>query len=212
MLEVFFLSFVLHVMIFLYYNEILRNDLPRAILIQNKEIVKLNMNLSRSLKIRVEQYINLWIFSVSFWSFLQSHSFMMTLWSKNKQRTLKLLIESRKDLTREFFHHLKLDEAKIISCLILFSGSHDVSISVKRYESVLMIAVDHDIAAQLLYVRRLINEYNTDEIRTCRMHLVWQLESFSKYRIKHTLHWADRFRYWLSSRVPSSRNFEERCS
>ncbi len=50
-----------------------------------------------------------------------------------------------------------------------------------------MIIVDHDIIAQLFYVRRLINEYNIDEVRTCRMHLVWQLNSLDKYKIKHTL-------------------------
>jgi hypothetical protein len=186
MLEIFSLSFVLHVMIFLYHNEILRHNLLRAIFIRNKEIVKLNMSLFRSLKVRVEQYINLWIASVDFWSFLQSHSFMMISWFENKQRTLKLLIESRKDLTRELFHHSKLDEIKITSRLTLFSDSHDVSISVERYESVLMIAVDHDIIAQLFYVRRLINKYNTDEVRICRMHLAWQLDSFDKYKVKHT--------------------------
>ena len=66
MLEIFFLSFVLHVMIFLYHNKILRNDLFRATFIQNKKIVKLNMNFFRSFKVRAEQYINLWIFSISF--------------------------------------------------------------------------------------------------------------------------------------------------
>lgn len=113
---------------------------------------------------------------------------MVTSWSENKQRTLELLIEPRKGLTRELFHHSKLDGAKITSRLALFSGPHGVPAPVERYESVLMIAAGHGIAAQLPYVRRLINGYNTGEVRTCRMHLVWQLESLSKYRIKHTLH------------------------
>jgi hypothetical protein len=187
MLEIFSLSFVLHVMIFLYHNKILRHNLFRATFIRNKEIVKLNMSLSRSLKVRAEQYINLWISSINFWLFLQNHSFMMISWFENKQRTLKLLIKSRKNLTKELFHHSKLDENKFTFCLTLFSDLHDVSISVERYENVLMIAVDHDIIAQLLYVRRLIIEYNIDEVRICRMHLIWQLNSFDKYKIKHTL-------------------------
>ena len=97
---------------------------------------------------------------------------MITSWFENKQRTLKLLIKPRKSLTKKLFHHSKLDEAEIISRLILFSDSHDVPTPVERYENVLMIAAGHGIAAQLPYVRRLINEYNTDEVRTCRMHLV----------------------------------------
>ncbi len=154
MLEIFSLSIVLHVMIFLYHNEILRHNLFRATFIRDKEIVKLNMNLSRSLKVRAEQYINWWISSLSFWSFLQSHLFMMISWFENKQRTLKLLIESRNVLTRELIHHSKLNETKITSRLTLFNDSHDVSTSVEQYESVLMITVGHDIAAQLFYVRR----------------------------------------------------------
>ncbi len=50
-----------------------------------------------------------------------------------------------------------------------------------------MIIVDHDIIAQLFYVRRLINEYNIDEVRIYKMHLVWQLDSLDKYKVKFTL-------------------------
>ncbi len=121
MLEIFSILFVLHVMIFLYHNEILRHYLSRAILIWDKEIIKLNMNFSRSFKVRVEQYINLWISSISFWSFLQNHLFMMISWFENKQRTLKLLIKSRKNLTRKLFHHLNLVEIKITSRLTSFN-------------------------------------------------------------------------------------------
>ena len=118
----FFLLFVLHVMIFLYHNKILRNHLFRTIFNQNKEIVKFNMNFFRSLKIRVKQYINLWISSINFWSFLQNHSFMMISWFQNKPQILEFLIESRRNLTKFFFHYLKFDETKIIFfwfCLVV---------------------------------------------------------------------------------------------
>ena len=121
------------------------------------------------------QYINVWIPSVSFWSFLQSHPFVVTNWADGKQDTLELFIQPRRGLTRELFSHGTLNERVSVPRLALFSGPHGTSVPVGEYETVVMVATGFGIAAQLPYLRKLIHGYNTYNARTRRVHLVWQL-------------------------------------
>ena len=46
----------------------------------------------------------------------------------------------------------------------------------------MLVATGFGIAAQLSYVRELIQEYNRGRVRTRRVHLVWQLEDWGEYR------------------------------
>jgi len=142
-----------------------------------EEVVKVRLALSRSLKLKAGQFINLWIPSVSFWSFTQSHPFMVTSWAEGPQDTLELFIEPRRGLTRELLRCGKYDMKINRSRLALFSGPHGISIPVCAYESVVMIATGFGIAAQLPYVKELIHGYNNCKARTRRVHLVWQLQS-----------------------------------
>jgi len=44
---------------------------------QKDDVVKISLTLSRPLKVKAGQYMNLLIPAVSFWSFAQSHSFVV---------------------------------------------------------------------------------------------------------------------------------------
>ena len=58
----------------------------------------------RLLDIKAGQYVNVWIPSVSFWSFLQSHPFMIASWTQQEGTTsLDLIIEPRKGLTQKLY-------------------------------------------------------------------------------------------------------------
>ena len=62
------------------------------------------IDVSRSLNIRADQYVNVWISSINFWSFLQSHSFSIASWeTKDEIINLDFLIDSRKDLTQKLY-------------------------------------------------------------------------------------------------------------
>ena len=130
------------------------------------------------MKIQAGQYINLWIPSVSFWSFLQSHPFVVTSWAKGKQSSLDLFIEPRRGLTRELLSHAGAADSR----LVLFGGPHGISAPVREYETLVMVTSDFGIAAHLPYLKQLIHGYNTRKVRACRIHLVWQLSDISKSR------------------------------
>ena len=152
-----------------------------------EDAIKVELTLSRPLKVKAGQYINLWIPSLSFWSIFQSHPFTVASWSDGKQDSLDLFIEPRGGITRKLLHHLtpgtdgsqpRLDGS--LPRLALFSGPHGISAPVGDYETVLMVASGSGIVAQLPYLKQLIYGYNARKSRTRRVHLVWQLETRGK--------------------------------
>jgi len=164
----------------LYRNGIFRYGAPRAFITHSHGAVRINIRLSKLLNVEPGQYVHVWIPSISFWSFLQTHPFVVTSWTDGKQDTLELFVEPRKGLTRELLLHAGngLDH----SCLALISGPHGISAPVGTYENVLMVADGFGIAAHLPYLKRLIHGYNARKVSTRRIHLIWQLRDISKYR------------------------------
>ena len=165
---------------FLFRNSVFRARFSRASISQKNNLVEINLKLSRPTKVRPGQYINLWIPSVSFWSFVQTHPFMVTSWTEDRSGSLDLLVIPRKGFTRELLRHTNSDAAGSSSRLVAFSGPHGRTISVKDYESVLMVASGSGIAAQLPYLRQLIHHHNSHKTYTRRVHLVWCLETNGK--------------------------------
>lgn len=119
--------------------------------------------------------INLWIPSISFRSFLQSHPFTVISWAAKEQDTLDLLIEPQRGFTRELLYHAK--NGYTINPIVMASGPHGANVSMDGYESVLMVASGFGIAAQLPHLKKLIYGYNTRVVRARRIHLVWQIKS-----------------------------------
>lgn len=64
--------------------------------------------------------------------------------------------------------------------LALFSGPHGLSAPLAEFETVLLMASGLGIVTQLSYLRHLIRGYNDFQVRTRRIHVVWQLESLGK--------------------------------
>jgi NAD(P)H-flavin reductase len=149
------------------------------------------------------QYVNLWIPSVSFWSFLQSHPFVVTSWSDGRQDNLDFFIEPRRGLIRELLSHAGAADSR----LVLFSGPYGISVLVGEYENVLMIASAFGVAAHLPYLKRLIHGYNARKVHARRIHLVWQLSDIGESRTdRSSAYTADEDRNWnCSPAVPQQR-------
>ena len=156
-------------------NGVFRHQLSRATITHDAGAVKMQLRLSKPLAMDAGQYINLWIPSVSFWSFLQTHPFTVISWDAKDQDRLDLLIEPRRGLTRELLYHA--EKGYTINPLVMFSGPHGATLSMGEYESVLMVASGFGIAAFVPHLKKLIYGYNTRAVRTRRIHLVWQIKN-----------------------------------
>ena len=180
----------------LWRSEMFRHDRARALISHVYGIFKISINLSRSLKVKAEQYINLWISSVSFWSFVQNHSFVMTSWAHEKQNRLNLFVESRKELTWELLYRVEIDENEgaTDSRLILFSEPYEISASVSEYESILLIVAEFGMTAHLPYLKQLIHDYKTRKASTLWIHVVWQVQHIDKHEAKLRIHWWETYK------------------
>ncbi|KAH8726708.1 cell surface metalloreductase [Phaeosphaeriaceae sp. PMI808] len=164
----------------IYRNWPMNSAYSRAYISHVDDTVKIRLTLARPLRVEPGQYICLWMPTISFWSFLQSHPFTVTSWTEGKQDSLDLLIEPRRGLTQRLLLHSKAARnsgRRLSPHLALFTGPYGASASVNRYETVVMIASGFGIAGQLPYLKKLIYGYNTCTTRTRRVHLVWQLET-----------------------------------
>ncbi len=111
----FLITFVMQCLILLYRNVALHRDCSRALIARQNNVVRMTIFISRSWKVKIEQYVNVWISFVSLWSFLQSHSFIIVFWSESKNSSLDFLIKLRDDFTRKLFNRVDEHQEKNVS-------------------------------------------------------------------------------------------------
>jgi predicted ferric reductase len=174
----FFLMCMAQIGMVIHQNGVFYYGCARARMTHEYGAIRVHIHLQRPVKVKAGQAINLWIPSVSFWSFLQSHPFVVISWSATPQHDLDLFIEPRRGLTRELLYHAKNGHA--MNPLVLFSGPHGKSVSMDDCQNILMIASDFGIAAHLPYLKQLIDGYNSRKVRARRIHLVWQVRDIGK--------------------------------
>ncbi len=186
----FLFTFVVQCISVLWRSETFCHDRAQALISHVYDTVKISINLSRSLKIKAEQYINLWISFVSFWFFVQSHSFVMISWAHKKQNRLNLFVESCKKLIWKLLYCVEIDENESAtdSHLILFSESYEISVSVSEYESILLIVIEFKMTAHLLYLKQLIYDYKTCKTSTLWIHVIWQVQYIDKHEARLRIH------------------------
>ncbi|CEL09504.1 hypothetical protein ASPCAL12639 [Aspergillus calidoustus] len=187
-LGIFTLTFLLELVTLLYRNGLFAGrGAPRAIVSFSASnspeegsvvnAVHVRVILPRPVKFEAGQYINLWIPSISLWSWTQTHPFTVTSWSKSRQDIVELLVRPRNGLNADLLRYASVGAESSISFLALFTGPHGVSEEVSQYESILVVASGSGIAVVIPYLKKMIYGYNTCTSQVRRLHLVWQVES-----------------------------------
>ncbi|KAJ5640294.1 uncharacterized protein N7484_008156 [Penicillium longicatenatum] len=138
---------------------------------------QIQLILPRPIQVEPGQYINLWIPSVSIGSWMQTHPFTVTSWSRRRQDTLKLLVQPRHGFSGNLVRHGSLGVKTSISFLALFTGPHGITENTDHYETVLLVTSGFGIAASIPYLKKMIHGYNTCISHVRRLHLVWQIET-----------------------------------
>lgn len=120
----------------------------------------------------------------------------MTSWAHEKQNKLNLFVESRKELTRELLYRVEIDENEgaTDSRLILFSESHEISVSVNEYESVLLIVAEFEMTAHLPYLKQLIHDYKARKASILRIRVIWQVQHIDKHEAGLRIHWWETYK------------------
>ncbi|CDM29916.1 Flavoprotein transmembrane component [Penicillium roqueforti FM164] len=160
-----------------YSRASIRCDRVQQTPIQSKEAtpLKVRIALTRPLHIQAGQYISLWIPAASLFSWAQTHPFMVTSWSPEKQDVLELFVQPRRGLTETIHHRTALDGYTSLTAFV--GGPYGVSKSVDHYECVLAIATDFGIAGVISYLKKLLYGYNTCTSHVRRVHFVWEIQT-----------------------------------
>jgi NAD(P)H-flavin reductase len=169
----------------LYYNGLLAGrGFPRAIAScdgDDSSVVRVRLVLPRAIHVQAGQWINLWMPTLSWWSWMHTYPFIVISFSPGKQGTLDLLVQPRSATSAALLHRALTEKLKAVSIRALFSGPHGISQSVANYETVLAIASGHGIVAVLPYMKKIIHGYNTSTTQARRLHFVWQVETLGKH-------------------------------
>jgi len=174
-----------HLLHILVLNRMFYRGLPRARIAVSSNVVRLTVDIPTALRLFPGQYINIYMPGVSFWSFLQSHPFVVASAQLCGNRTtLELVVEARHGWTsklllrsRDHDHADDWQSRTKRSYLCLFSGPHGRRESVDDYDAVVLVASGWGLTGLLPYLQHLIRGYNTLTTRARCIHLIWQLHA-----------------------------------
>jgi predicted ferric reductase len=189
-LGIMLLGFLIELSVFLIRNGVLpprpysrasiKCDILQQTSIQDRENapLKFRVALPRPLRVQAGQYVSIWIPGTSLFSWIQTHPFMVTSWSPEKQDVLELFVQSQRGLTQKIRHRTALEGYTSLTAFV--SGPYGVSKSIDQYECVLAIATDFGIAGVISYLKKLLYRYNTSTSHVRRVHFVWQVQTLGE--------------------------------
>jgi len=209
----FLITLVIQCFAVLYRNFSFRRGCSRALIARQNGAVRMTIFSPRPWKIKAGQHVNVWIPSVGLWSFLQSHPFTIASWSEGENPSLNFLIEPRDGFTRKLVERApeyekwtskptdeEMDKRPFGDArnprgssgsselrIAFFSGPHCSGAPIGEYGKVLMVATGFGIAAQLPFLKELIQGFNRSEVRTRNIHLIWQLNDLGEYPMPRLL-------------------------
>ncbi|KAL3428786.1 putative metalloreductase transmembrane component [Aspergillus tetrazonus] len=138
------------------------------------------VKLPKPIKLRAGQYVYLWMPFMGFWSWTQSHPYMVISWSQEKQRTLELYVHPRQGFSARLLERADMARGTTVSLTGFISAPHGVSESLDRYERVVAISSGSGVAAVIPYLQMLIFGCNTFLLHTRRIHFIWETRSIGK--------------------------------
>lgn len=183
---------------FLYRNGLFSgHGMPRAVVSFSPEgtfahpksrvAILIRVVLPRPIKFEAGQYVNLWMPSMGWWSWTQTHPFIVTSWSRGNLDSIELLVQPRRGMTADLLRLARGASGHSVSFPALFTGPHGTSQSVDQYETVLLIATGFGIAATIPYLKKMIHGHNTCTFQVRRIQLVWQVETLDMVQATESL-------------------------
>lgn len=144
-------------------------------LIDPTNVLRVDITVPRKWRVRAGQYIFLSIPRLGVLTGLRGHPFMISWWDwSQKGLTVSLLVKSRTGFTRE------LDSQRNRKLLAFIDGPYGIQHKFGDYGTVIMFATGIGIVGHIPYVKDLISGYNSCEVRTQRILVIWQINKESK--------------------------------
>jgi len=169
---------VLRVAHIIYRNLRLSRPFSRATIQLLPDAALVHVKLSRPWSFQAGQYVYLCIPGVSPSALFQSHPFTVFWWYRDRDDNdiIVLIIEPRRGFTGDLVRRVGIEMKAFID------GPYGKELDLGLYGTVLLFASGIGIAAQLPYVKQLLEGYHQCEIKTKRIALIWEMDAECGYR------------------------------
>ncbi len=100
---------------------------------------------------------------------------MIAFWTEDNASKLFLLASAKAGFIRKLLQYAQPHSDDLSDsdyCLVWFSKPHELTMNLDNYNSVIMIAMSLNIAAQLFYLKKLIKDYNNCKVQTQWIQLI----------------------------------------
>jgi len=178
---------ILHWLLFIYRNLVIGRPCATAVTVRRTYthpsdssfdelpiILQVDITVPRKWQVEAGQYILLSIPKLGVFTGLRGHPFMISWWDwSQKGLTISLLIKSRTGFTK------KLDSHTNKKLLAFIDGPYGIQHKFGDYGTVIMFATGIGIAGHIPYIKDLISGYNSCEVKTRRILLVWEIDKES---------------------------------
>ena len=138
--------------------------------------LRVSLVTPRPWKVHVGQYVYIWIPDISFWSFLQSHPYMISWWETTREGTSRELFLLMR-LKRGFTQHLaeRTGDSDLWAYIDGPYGPRDDI----HYGTVLLFATGIGTAALIPFVKQLLEAFHDARVCITKIILVLQLDKES---------------------------------
>lgn len=148
-------------------------------LIMINNIIRAEITIPQICNIHAGDYVYIWIPGISLLSFFQSHPFMIAWWDHNltsNTTTITLLLKPQKGFTQHLCRQIQSPNLKT-----WIEGPYKSIRNIEDYGRVVMFASGIGIAAQVPYIKALLEGAKNYSIHTRNILLIWQLDEESMY-------------------------------
>lgn len=151
------------------------------------DVALMTLSLPKPWTVRAGQRIHLAVPQVGIFYVFQTHPFAISWWEndlKGRAISISILLRPRSGFTRRLFDHVKPNKG----CGAWIDGPFGPSSvgwkfngKVGNYGHVFMVTTGLGIAAQLPYIKELLDGHDNAELPTQRISLVWQLDQIGDW-------------------------------
>jgi predicted ferric reductase len=158
-------------MIFVFRNIVVGRPFAKAQVKEVSNALRVTVTVPRGWEVKPGQYLFLTIPRAGILSGVQSHPFMIAWWEWSVTGLkVYLLVKRRHGFTKDLTRRI----GKI--SLAFIDGPYGQKHDFGDYGTVVMFATDIGIAGHMPFIKDLVRGYNSCEVRTRRIVVVWQME------------------------------------
>jgi NAD(P)H-flavin reductase len=181
----FILTTIMYFLLFSMRAGMLILQKAKAAIFHGDGLLRIDLELTRPIRVRAGQHVWLRIPSTSHTSFAESHSFTIASWGdiqKGKTKEITLLIDVKAGFTRKLKMLANLESTNIQRFNAYIDGPYGSQLKVEEYGTVILYATGIGIGPQLAIVKHLLESREAGRAKTQRVTLLWEIEEvFEEY-------------------------------